>query len=512
MSTKFIFSEKIQTGINIFTGIMVMVVNLGISFFLSPYIVDTLGEEANGFTQLANNFVTYASLLTTAFNSMASRFISISYHKGETKKVEQYYASTLLCNIVMVLLLVPIAGYIVWNLENVINIESATIGDVKILFACVFMNFFIGLISSVFSISMYVKNRWYIHNLIELFKNITKAVALFVVYALMPPRIFYSSTVVVTLSFFVILFNRHFHKKLLPELKIHFSDFSLQAIREMITSGIWNTINQCGNLLMTGLDLLVTNLFISPGAMGVLSVAKTVPAAITGLASTLNSNLSPALTISVAKGNKEEILRTLRSGMKISSILVTIPYMVFCAFGVEFYSLWMPSLDAKMLTILSFLSCMVLVPWAGPQVLNNIFTATNRLKMNTITFLTAGLLNVGIVYLLLRYTDIGIIAVAGTSSVISILRCILIIGPYIAHLLELKWWTFYRDAAISVLCCAINFTLSRIVHIFIKGSSWMSLIVAVVISAILCLGADAIIVLSKKEREYLFSRIRRFVR
>ena len=95
MITKLMENEKWHTIINILSGIVVMLVNLGINFIVSPYIVATLGEEANGFTQLANNFVTYASLLTIAFNSMAGRFISINFHRGNKEKVKQYYSSVL---------------------------------------------------------------------------------------------------------------------------------------------------------------------------------------------------------------------------------------------------------------------------------------------------------------------------------------------------------------------------------------------------------------------------------
>ncbi|HEX3026780.1 MAG TPA: hypothetical protein VHR42_06090, partial [Clostridia bacterium] len=62
-----------QTTFNLFSGILALMISLAVNFFLSPFIVRHLGEEANGFMQLANNFVTYASLLTLAFNSMASR-------------------------------------------------------------------------------------------------------------------------------------------------------------------------------------------------------------------------------------------------------------------------------------------------------------------------------------------------------------------------------------------------------------------------------------------------------
>ena len=72
-------SNKFYTILNLITGMFTVIVQFATSFFLSPFIVKALGAEANGYTQLAANFVMYASLLTTAFNSMASRFVSVAW-------------------------------------------------------------------------------------------------------------------------------------------------------------------------------------------------------------------------------------------------------------------------------------------------------------------------------------------------------------------------------------------------------------------------------------------------
>ncbi len=500
-------SQKTQTAINIITGIFALVFNMGVSFFISPYIVKTLGEEANGFTQLANNFVTYASLITIAFNSMAGRFISVCYHKNDMEGVNKYFSSTMICNVVITVLLTPVAIYVVLNLDKILRIESANISDVKILFTCVFMNFFISLLTSVYSIAMFVKNALYIQNILSLTKSVLNAAALLVVFALFPPRIFYVSLVAVVLSGIISCINYCVHGRLMPGLKIHTSDFSLEAVRKMLASGIWNAINQCGNLLMTGLDLVVTNLLLSPSSMGILAVAKTVPTAITNLATTLNSNLAPVLTINWVKGDRDLLLKTLRSSMKISSVIVSIPLMVFCAYGVAFYSLWMPTLDSRQLTVLSFLTCMALVPWAGPQALNNIFTATNRLKLNTVTFCASGLINIVLVFVLLKYTNLGVYAVAGTSSVIQIIRCITFTAPYVAYLMDLKWYTFYRDAISSTLCCLLNYILSKGIGYFFNAESWLTLVIAAVLSCVLCFAVDLYMVLNKEERKFLKSKV-----
>ena len=45
--------------------------------------------------------------------------------------------------------------------------------------------------------------------------------------------------------------------KLLPEIKVDYRKFSITAMKEMLSSGIWNSFNQASNILLTSLDLLV---------------------------------------------------------------------------------------------------------------------------------------------------------------------------------------------------------------------------------------------------------------
>lgn len=502
-------NEKKQTALNLVSGILTMGIQFAVSFFLSPYIVTNLGEEANGFTQLANNFVNYAMLLTLAFNSMASRFMSVSYHQGDNKRVRQYYSSTVICNIVISLILVPVAISIVINLENLIAIENAQIVDVQTLFACVFLNFFLNLAFSIYCLAMFVKNSIYYQNLINLIRNILNAVLLLTVFSILQPRLYYVSAVAAVLTAISIPIAKGIQKNLMPELKFKFQDFSFSAVQTMISSGIWNTVNQCGQMLMTGLDLLLANLFVSPAAMGMLSIAKTVPAAIISLGTVLNGSFAPALTIEWSKGNNQKVLEQLRSSMKISSVLLSIPMITFCVFGVDFYRLWMPSLDSVQLTILSFLSFMAFVPFAGPQVLYNVFTATNHLKINSIAFITTGFMNIGVVFVCLKFTDLGIFAIAGVSSLLTIIRSIVITAPYAARLLDLEWYEFYKDIGISLVCCGISVIVCSLVRAILALQGWFGMIAMVIIAVVITIVLDALLILTKEEKMVLKMKLKR---
>jgi len=500
--------QNTRTMLTLITSLITMAITVLVNFFLSPYIVKTLGAEANGFTQLATNFINYASLLTIALNSMAGRFITISYYKNDTKAINQFYSSVIVGNLLIFLFLLLPSIYCVVQLDHIVRIEAANILDVKCLFTLVFANFFLSQVISVLNIACYVTNKQYLQNPVIIAKTILYAVLLLVVFSIFPPQIYYVSLVGFILTFFSIPFYLRIKNQIIPELSFNYSFFNFNTVAQLITSGIWNTINQCGNLLMTGFDLLLSNLLIGPAQMGMLAIAKVVPNTIIQIAATTNTSFSPNLTIAYASESKENILRSIRYAMKSSSILVSIPIMVLCIYGQNFYQLWVPSLDSQQLAIISILTCMAFIPFAGPQVLYNVFTTTNKLKVNSITFLLGGLLNILVVIILLKITDLNLLAVAGVSSIISIMRNLMITIPYTAKLLNLKWYTFYKDVGISLLCCAITGIASVFFQRLVIPDNWANMTFSVFLAGFASLFLCILILLKRDEKKQLLQIIK----
>lgn len=478
-------SSRFATAFNVASAIVTLGVQMAVSFFLSGFLVATLGEEANGFTQLANNFVSYASLVTLAFNSMGQRFISTAYHRGDLGKARSYYSTLVVCDIVLCAIFLPVAALVVGNLGSIVDLGNASLPDVQLLFAFVFANFGASLFVSLLCSAMFVTNRIYIQNAVNLVRNVLNACALLFLYGTLEPHVYYVSLVSLALTVTSIPVCAVIKSRLLPEVRFSLRAFSAAAVKSLTSSGIWNTVNQCGNMLMTGLDLLLANWFVGAGPMGLLSVAKTMPNAIITLASALNSNLEPELVIAYAKGGSAGIIGKLRFDIRLSNLIVSVPIAVFCALSVPFYELWMPSLDAVELSTLSFLTIMTFIPWAGLQVLYNVFTATNRLKVNSVAFVAGSIVNVVAVLALLSFTDLGVYAIAGTSSAISIVRNLVVTAPYVAGLLGIRKRCLYREAGISVGCFAMAFGMSLAVSAFVGTAGWAGLVISVALSCLI---------------------------
>ena len=504
-------STSFNTSINIISGLAVLITNVCISYFLSPYIIRTIGVEANGFVTLANNFVAYADLAVTALNAMAARFITISYINKDYKKANIYYNSVFWGNLIIVgVLLIP-ATIFVLRLETFVNVPTNILWDVKILFAVILFSFFLRTGAPNWDCGTYVSNRMDRSNFPSAVTSVLKCVILFCMFSLMTPHVWYvgfATTLTAAIYLIIQGYNTH---TLTPELKISLRkpNCSYNAVKELVGSGIWSAIANGGNTLMSGFDLLVCNKFLGATLMGVLSVSKSLPNILTTFSETIRGAFGPELTIAYAKGNKEEILRCIQRSLKISSVIVTIPTAGIIIMSGDLYRLWVPSQDADLLQILTVLAVLRYVFCSGITNLNNVFATLNKVKYNSIALVITGGISIGITFGFIIFTDLDLYAVAGVSSIVMIIKDVCFMVPVTSRFLGYRWNQFYPSIATSVLCCGATILLGSVVRQIIPVDSWVIFFLDAAIIAGIGLLMNMRIVLNKDERAYFISILKR---
>lgn len=487
--------------VNMFAGALTYALSMLINFFLSPYIVENIGVDANGFFGLANNFVSYASLITIALNTLASRFITISIYQNNNKNANCYFSSVFFSNLFLSGILAAVGFIIVVFLNRFVDVPDNILPDVIILFLLSFINCIIGTISSVYSVATFARNKLYLSSLRSIESNILRVLCIVMLFSFLSPKLYYVTIASVISSLYNFFINIIYTKRLLPEIKLSVRNFRIKMVKELVLGGIWATLNKIGTLLLDGLDLLLSNLFIDATAMGVLSLSKTIPSSITGIVSSVVSIFSPNYTILYAQGKKEELLKFIKQTMKIMGITVNVPVIILIICGKEFYKLWQPTVDSNDLYRLSILGCACIIISGGINCIYNLFIVVNKLKANSLVVIFSGLLNALTTFLLLKYTNLGVYAIAGTSTIISIFRNLLFTAPYGAKCLGLKWYTFYPDivkpflyVCLTVLFC--HFTVSNFI-----AESWILLIIKGIITVIVSVLIGYFIVLNKVERK-----------
>ncbi|WP_270567786.1 hypothetical protein [Clostridium beijerinckii] len=494
--------------INMIASILSFAINIGISFFLARFIVEKLGREAYGFIGLINNLISYASIVTIALNSLAGRFITLKIHQNDNESANIYFNSVFLGNVIMSFIIGIACIVMLINLNLLINIPYNLDVDVKVAFALVSIEFCTNLIFSVFGTATFVTDKLYLTSLRTIEANILKVIIIFFLFWAYLPKIFYVNISNISMSLFCILMNIYYTKKLLPQIKINLKYFDVKIIFELIKSGAWNIFTRISQILETGVDLLLTNMFLGPSSMGTLSITKTLPNAFVSFTGAIINVFAPQLTINYAKNEKENMLLVLRNSFRIMIAFTSIFFAFIVAYSEDFYKLWMPSQDAKTLYILTILSVFHMPITSGLNSLYNVFTVTNKLKKISIVLLAANTINFIIIIISCSFLpkEISILMVAGTSSLFSLLVMIFFAIPYSAKCLNLKKTIFLSDL---IFCIIVNFVITLIflfVKLFIDINSWIILFVVVMISGILGLMINIFFVIPREQRGMLFDK------
>ena len=249
--------------------------------------------------------------------------------------------------------------------------------------------------------------------------------------------------------------------------------------------------------------------------MGILAIAKTIPNMINGILNTMIATFMPNLTELYAKEKTDELVISIKQSMKIIGMIINIPIAILIAYGDILFSLWFPTQDAELLQVLSIIT---IFPWAvmgQATIIHNIFTVLNKIKVNSLLVCFTGLLNVLVVFILLKTTSLGLFAVAGVSTIFSIIRNMCYTVPFGAIYIGKKWNTFFPEIIKSIGSVCVISIIGYILKIFIVKYSWLSLIEFSIITAIIGFMFNYNIVLNKEDRKLIknifFKKIKRGV-
>lgn len=493
----------------IFSSGFAAVLNFFISLLIVPLITEKLGTEAYGFVSLANNFISYASILTLALNSYATRFISIEYHKGNIEKTREYYSSVVWANIALSALMLLIGIIVSVKLEYCLKIPMYLVADVKILFALVFANFIILNIGNSFAPSAYVHDKL---GLAGVYKSIAYGmeIAVFVLlFAVVTPKLWYVGIAYIVYTIVISVSNYYIFYRYSTGIHISVDKFSITAIKKLVVSGVWNSINSLGNTLNSGLDLLITNMMLDAVTMGELAIAKTMGTISTSIYQLIAHAFQPLLLKTYAKNENHSLLEKLFLSMKVSGLFVGSFFVIFAIQGKFFLKLWVPTQNIEKVHILAVITLLssVLEGVMGP--LYYIYTLTVKNKIPCIVTVSGGILNVVAMYILLKETSLGVYAVVGTTAIIMIFINLVTNPIYMAKCLNMKWTTFYPVImkyiffiVVSGLCCLCT------TKWFIAKNN-VQLFLTLVIELLVCVGVYIVIMFDKKERDFIVKKIRK---
>lgn len=482
-----------------------------ISFLLTPFITNKLGSEAYGFVTLAKNFAYYATIVTLALNSYAARYIAVEYYQGNFREANKYVSSVFIGDVILAGTIFVIAILIDISLDRMLNISPVLIKSVKLLFLLVFINFVLTTVGTSFSASAYIKNRLDLVGIFRTVSYIVEIVTYILLFKYTDAQVWYVGVALLLAGIIVFFGNVYIFKKYTPELSLNKNNISFYAIRQLVVSGIWNSVNSIGNILNSGLDLLVANLMLSSLAMGQLAITKTISAIFESFNQMIAQPFQPLFLQSYSKGDMTSLLNEFKIAMKVSGLFSCLVFAGFYVLGRDFYRLWLPEQDTELiytLTVLTF----IYMAFEGPiYSLYYIYTLTVSNKIPCIITIIGGFLNVCGMYFLIKYTSLGVYAIVLTTVIVMTVISLITNPIYMTRCLKIKWYTFYPTFVRIISACVMMTFILKILSNRMDCSDWVGFGILTVLYATVGFIVYVIIVFSKKEKQQLASYMQKII-
>ena len=451
--------DKKRLAINMAAQLLAFAVNMGISFFLAP-IIEAQMANTYGFVTLANQFVLYAQIVVSALNTMASRFVTIHIHRGEEQEAREYFSSVFFGNVIMAGIFLLPALVIVIFMGNLpfLHVPADALHDVQLLWAFVFLNFFLSIIMSIYSVSTYAMNRLDLTSIRSMYADILRIIFLFGTFLLWRPALWLVGAASLISTCYTAFWNRRY------------TDES--------------------------------------ASMTMRSLAKMVPTAISSLMGTVVGVFNPQITIAYAEGDKEKLVDIIKSCNRILIFIMSIPIAFLTAYGRDFYALWQPTKDPDMLQRLSLLAVGVLYVSMSIQVLYHVFIITKKVKWNSLVVLGSGICSSLLSLILLSKTDLGVACFPLSSMLTGVLRNMIFTPIYAARCLEIRWNRFYSDIFLGFASIGTITVLGLLSRMIVPIHSWIILLLTGVVMGPLALLVNFFVILRKQERNMVIGMVR----
>lgn len=497
---------------NIVANLVGFVVTFAISFFLSPYIVRTLGVEANGLIGLTSNFTNYASVLTVVLSSMAARFITVELRSGRPEAASEFYTAAYANNLLGTALIVPVMALTIVNFGNWFNVPSHLVNDGQLLAALYFANFLLTMVFPRWTVGTWATNNLYLDSIRTMQSVLIRGGLTLLLFVIFKPAVYFVGLAVLIAGIFSQAFSGYYKHRFLPDLRIRPRHLRWHRMRDLWSAGFWNTVNYLGSILSTGFHLLLATTFLGATPMGLLALAMTVPAMAYQMALNLNPVFQPSLAFAYTDGDFTEMQRQAKRAMSITSLLTVLPFAALFAFGDSFFALWVPGQDATLLYRISIVSAAALILSGIVQPLQNVFIITNSQRAHSVASLAMGAANVGLAITLLLATDLGVFAILVAAVLTTAVRALLFTAPMAARRVQAPSAAFLPEVARGLGYLAVVVLLGFGIRALHAPTSWVGFILEVGLMCALGTIANLALLTTPDDRRMVFSVAQRFVR
>jgi O-antigen/teichoic acid export membrane protein len=317
-----------------------MIVNMAVSFLLSPFILHHLGNVAYGVWVLTVSVVGYLSLLDLGMQSSVLRFVSQGYTKQDHRGASEATSAALWVRLQISALALLLSAGLAAVFPHIFKIPQELASDsrkaILLIGATTAITMSLGVLGGVIS----ALNRYDLQNYVNLVQTAIRVIA---IVALLRTghgivAIAACELVAVTIGKFLQVWIA---RRLYPELRIQLVKPKKETLNKIWSYSSYTFLITIAVQLVYQTDNLVVGAFVSTAAVTFYAIANSLCRYATQVITSMSGTFTPAASSYEALGDTAGLLMLYRNGTR-AMMLVSLPIMVTLIIrGSSFIGLWM---------------------------------------------------------------------------------------------------------------------------------------------------------------------------
>lgn len=503
--------NKNQTRKNLLFNILGLLANILVGIFYTPFLVRQLGIVAYGVLPLVLVINQYISVLTGSLTSSLTRFYSIAIQQERLNDASKCINTALgVVFIIFLILLLPLC-FIVSDIDNIFTIPIDLIEQAQFLFIFTITSFFLSLISSVFNITLYAKNRLDSLNIIKIIRVSLKFGFIVLLFSCLGSNLIYIGYANLLTEIVVLIFSIYAFRKISRnDVKVNLKYFDKATLFSMLTMTIWVMIIQLGDTGLYRIDSVVINIFWSTKESGILGAFTELGSYVMTSLGVISSIFGPLILIAYSKNKHKEVERMAIDQSLIVGVIAAVISGLIIGFSIQIARIWLgegfesfsPWLVLKI----------ILIPfYTASGVFSFIYRAWNRVKVPAILTLLLGGVNLAIAIIIAKTGNQSynsILLILGTGSLLGIIQSYIMTGWYITKIYPSMKSALPKNFILTLFVLIFASSFSYAVNIIFPFNGIIRFLIVGSITFLICFGIVFNFVFNNEQKAYLYSFIK----
>ncbi|HZH41027.1 MAG TPA: glycosyltransferase [Gemmatimonadales bacterium] len=401
--------------------------NVVATFFISPYVVKSLGNTTYGLWVLLGSLVGYLGLLDFGVRGAVTRYVARLYADGDDEKAGRLTSTALRIFSLMGLAAVVVTVFLATAIIHRFNITAAETATARLVLTIGGLTVAAALVGGVFGGVVIGLERFDLNGLVEMGVGLVRVLGIY--FAL---KAGFGILALAVIQFGVsaarTLAVYWFSRRLYPELTVQLTVWDGQAFREIFSFSAYSTLLLFSSSIILYSDSVVIGAFLPIGLITYFAIAGNLIDYTRSLVRGISTTLTPRTSALEAR-DPNAVSGVILRAARLSTLLILPIAVTFLLRGSRFINIWMgPAYGHEAGRILGILTVSLLFS-AATQVTLSALMGLSRHKEYAPFNIAEAVINLGLSIYWVR--PFGIAGVALGTMVPSLVSSVLVMPWYV---------------------------------------------------------------------------------